>query len=145
MQTNQYQEIEKTLPKRYILIVFELVTYKKRENWCKALYIRKQKDFARKVYNEFFYSSKEPKGKKHKNSWVWRRFLDIKMMKLMNNTLNWETEQYYQMRVFCVLFTFLLTKSPNCMWNHLYVRKKWNYQKKKKWHYLLSVFERNRQ
>ncbi len=29
MQTNQYQETEKTLQKRYILSVFELVTYKK--------------------------------------------------------------------------------------------------------------------
>ncbi len=54
----------KTLPKRYILSVFVLVTYKKRENLCKALNIRKQKDFERKVYNEFFYSSNEPKGKK---------------------------------------------------------------------------------
>ncbi len=32
-----------TLPKRYILSVFEIVTYKKRENRWKALYIRKQK------------------------------------------------------------------------------------------------------
>ncbi len=29
LQTNQYQEAEKTLPKIYILSVFELVTYKK--------------------------------------------------------------------------------------------------------------------
>ncbi len=32
-----------TLPKRYILSVFEIVTYKKRENGWKALYIGKQK------------------------------------------------------------------------------------------------------
>ncbi len=44
----------KTLPKRYILSVFELVTYKKkRENWCKALYIEKERDIARKVYESF--------------------------------------------------------------------------------------------
>ncbi len=29
IQTNQYQQAEKTLPKMYILSVFELVTYKK--------------------------------------------------------------------------------------------------------------------
>ncbi len=45
-----------TLPKRYILIFFELVTYKKkkRKNACKTVYIRKEKDNTRNVYNESF-------------------------------------------------------------------------------------------
>ncbi len=46
--------------------VFELVTYKKRENACKALYIGKQKDITRNVYNECFIVSQEPQGKKRK-------------------------------------------------------------------------------
>ncbi len=52
----------KTLLKRYILSVFELVTCKKHENWCKALYIGKQKDIARKVYNECFIVQKNHKA-----------------------------------------------------------------------------------
>ncbi len=59
----------KTLPKRYILSIFELVTNKKkkREYRCKALYIRKQKHITRNVYNEYFIVSQEPRSKKHKN------------------------------------------------------------------------------
>ncbi len=34
----------------------------KRENWCKALYIGKEKDFARKVYNECFIVQKNHKA-----------------------------------------------------------------------------------
>ncbi len=44
----------KTLPKMYILSVFELVTYKKRENRSKAVYIGKEKDITINVYNESF-------------------------------------------------------------------------------------------
>ncbi len=44
MQTNQYKEIDEHFQKRYILSVFELVTYKKLENGWKALCIGKQKD-----------------------------------------------------------------------------------------------------
>ncbi len=43
MQTNKKLRNRITLPKRYILSVFEIVTYKKRENGWKALYIGKQK------------------------------------------------------------------------------------------------------
>ncbi len=80
--------------------VFELVTYKKRENAWNPLYIWKQKEITRNVYNEYFIVSQEPQGKKRKNSCMWRSFLDTKMLKLMNNTLNSETEQPYQMGVF---------------------------------------------
>ncbi len=65
METNQYQEIERLL-KMYILIVFDLVTYKKRENSCKALYIGKQKDIARKVNNDCFIIQKNHKAKSAK-------------------------------------------------------------------------------
>ncbi len=39
---------------------------KKRENGCKAVYIGKQKDITRNVYNESFIVSQEPQGKKRK-------------------------------------------------------------------------------
>ncbi len=35
--------------------VFEIVTYKKRENGCKALAIGKEKDITRNMYNEYHY------------------------------------------------------------------------------------------
>ncbi len=70
------------------LSVFELVTYKKRKNECKAVYIGQQKDITRNVYDECFIVSQEPQNKKRKNSWIWRSFLDTKMLKLMNNTRN---------------------------------------------------------
>ncbi len=54
----------------------------------------------RNVYNECFIDSQEAEGKKRKNSYIWRSFLDTKMVKLLNNTLNRETEQHYQMHVF---------------------------------------------
>ncbi len=51
----------------YILSVFELVTYKKkRENGYKALYIGKQRDIARKVYNKCFIVEKIYKAKNAK-------------------------------------------------------------------------------
>ncbi len=62
MQTNKYQEIEKHYQKCIFWEFLRLLPTKKRENLCKAHYIRKQKDFVRKVYNELLYSSKEPKG-----------------------------------------------------------------------------------
>ncbi len=43
MQTNRKLRNRITLPKRYILSIFEIVTYKKRENGWKALYTGKQK------------------------------------------------------------------------------------------------------
>ncbi len=52
----------------YILSVFELVTYKKREKGCKAIYIGKQKNIARNVYNKSFIVSQQPQCKKRKNS-----------------------------------------------------------------------------
>ncbi len=116
--------------------VFEIVIYKKRENRWKALYIGKQNDFTRNVYNVCFIISQELQGKKRKNSCICRCFLDTKMLKLMNNILNWDTEQVYQMRVFSVFFKFLVTKTPNCMRNQLYVGKKWHYQKNFFWVFL---------
>ncbi len=59
------------------------------------------KDITRNVYNECYIVSQEPQGKTRKNSCIWRCFLDTKMlMKLMNNTLNRETEEPYEMGVF---------------------------------------------
>ncbi len=52
------------------------------------------------LYNECFIVSQEPQGKKRKNLYIWRSFLDTKMLKVMNNSLNSETEQHYQVRVF---------------------------------------------
>ncbi len=52
----------------YIFSVFELVTYKKHENGCKAVYIGIHNYITRNVYNESFIVSQEPKGKKRKNS-----------------------------------------------------------------------------
>ncbi len=78
----------KMLLKRYIFIVFDLVTYKKRENSCKALYIWKQKDIARKVYNECFIVQKNHKAKKTQNLLYMERFPRYKNVKLMYNTPN---------------------------------------------------------
>ncbi len=72
----------------YILSVFERVTYKKTGKWIQTLYIGKQRDIARKVYNKCFIVQKKHKAKNAKNSCIWRSFLDTKMLKLMNNTLN---------------------------------------------------------
>ncbi len=101
----------KTLPKRYILSVFELVTYKKRENGCKALYIGKQKEITRNVYDECFIVSQEPQGKKRKNSCIWISFLDTKMLKLRNNTLNWEYRT--TLRYACILTVFHILSYQN--------------------------------
>ncbi len=54
----------------------------------------------RNVYNECFIDSQESQGKKRKNSYIWRSFLDTKMLKLMNNTRNQETKEPYHMRIF---------------------------------------------
>ncbi len=39
----------------------------------------KKKDIMRNVYNECFIDSQESQGKKRKNSYIWRSFLDTKM------------------------------------------------------------------
>ncbi len=57
----------KTFQKKYILSVFELVTYKKRAKWCKALKIGKQNDITRKVYNECFIAQNNHKAKNAKS------------------------------------------------------------------------------
>ncbi len=89
MQSNQIKKNNKiTLRKRYILSVFELLTFKKRENGLKALYIGIQKDITRNVYNECFIVSQQPQGKNRKTRCIWRSFLDTKMLKLRYNTLN---------------------------------------------------------
>ncbi len=62
-----------------------------------------------------FIISQEPQGKKRKNSCICRCFLDTKILNLMNNSLNRDKEQLYQMSVFSVFFTFLVTKTSNCM------------------------------
>ncbi len=52
----------------FILGVFELVTYKKkRKNWYKAFYIGKERDIARKVYNESFIVQKNHKARNVKS------------------------------------------------------------------------------
>ncbi len=41
------------------------------------------------VYNNYFIVSQEPQGKKRKKRMCrWKCFLDTKMLKIMNNTLN---------------------------------------------------------
>ncbi len=73
-----------------------LLLTKKREKGYKALYIGKQKDNARKVYNGcFIVKKKKRQGKKRKNSCIWISFLDTKITLLIENT-----EQPYDMRVF---------------------------------------------
>ncbi len=69
MQTNQYQEIEKYYQKVTFCVFFSLLPTKKkkkRENWCKALYIEKERDIARKVYNECFIVQNNNKAKNAK-------------------------------------------------------------------------------
>ncbi len=52
------------------------------------------------MYNECFIVSQEPQGKKSKILCIFRRFLDTKMLKVIDNTSKGETEQHYKMRVF---------------------------------------------
>ncbi len=63
----------------YILSVFSLLLTIKRENRYKALYIGKQMDIAKKVYNECFIVQKTTRQKTQKL---------VYMLKIMNNTLN---------------------------------------------------------
>ncbi len=51
-------------------------------------YILGNKRTLRNLENECFIVSQEPKGNKRKNLCIWRSFLDTKMLKVMNNTLN---------------------------------------------------------
>ncbi len=55
--------------------VFQLVTYKNCENEWKALYIGKQKDIKRNVYNECFIVLQEPQGKKTENLMYMEKFV----------------------------------------------------------------------
>ncbi len=65
-----------TLRNKYNFCVFELVTNKKkRENECIALYIGKQKNITRNVYNECFIISHEPQRKKRKKLVYIEKFL----------------------------------------------------------------------
>ncbi len=48
METNQYLEAEKTLPKVYILSVFELVTYIKRGKWIQSTLYWERKGYCEK-------------------------------------------------------------------------------------------------
>ncbi len=57
-----------------------LLPTKKRKNGCKALYIGKQKDITRNVYNECFIVSQEPQGKKQKNSCNIQKFLTYQII-----------------------------------------------------------------
>ncbi len=52
----------------YFFLVFELFTYKKRENGYKALYTGKPRDIARKVYNKCFIVQKNHKAKNAKKN-----------------------------------------------------------------------------
>ncbi len=66
-QTNQYQKIEKYYLKGTFWVFLSLLpTKKKRENWCKALYIEKERDIGRKVYNECFIVQNNNKAKNAK-------------------------------------------------------------------------------
>ncbi len=76
METNKKFRNRITLPKRYILSVFDLVTpQKKRKNGCKALYIGEQKDNTRNVYKEYFIVSQEPRTKKTQKLVYMEKFL----------------------------------------------------------------------
>ncbi len=133
IQTNQYEEIELHYEKGIFFCVFELVTYKKRENGCKALYIGKQKDITRNLYNECFIVSQEPQGKKRKNSCTWRSFIDTKRLKLMNNTL---IEKRTTLPNACILGVFHIL----CYENPKFQAKLALCEKKKKRHYQKSAF-----
>ncbi len=63
METNKYQEVEKHYQKGIFWVFLRLLPKKKRENWYKALYIGKQRDIARKVYNECFIIQNKNKTK----------------------------------------------------------------------------------
>ncbi len=47
-----------------------------------------KKHITRNVCNECFIVSQEPQGKNRKNLCIWRSFLDTKIFKVINNTLN---------------------------------------------------------
>ncbi len=66
METNQYQEIEKRYQKCIFWVFLSLLPTKKRENRYKALYIGKQRDIAKKMYNECFIVQKIHKAKNAK-------------------------------------------------------------------------------
>ncbi len=68
---------------------------KKTRKWMQNSLYEKKEDITRNVYNKCFIVSPESQGKKRKHSTVWRSFQDTKILKLMNNTLNQETEQPY--------------------------------------------------
>ncbi len=62
-----FQEIEKYYQKGIFWVFMSLLPKKKtRENWCKALYIEKESDIARKVYNECFIVQNDNKAKNAK-------------------------------------------------------------------------------
>ncbi len=101
-----------TLWERYILCVFELVSYKKHENGWKAFYIEKQKDITRNVYNESFIISQETQCIKRKNSWIWRSFLDKKKCWNWRITLVIEKQNNLTKRVYFECFHILKYKNP---------------------------------
>ncbi len=82
MQTNQYQEIEKNITKK---IYFEFLSLLPTKN---GKIDTKHSILGNRGTLRVYYSSKEQKDEKRKNMCIWRSFLDIKMLKLMNNTLN---------------------------------------------------------
>ncbi len=63
-----------TLPKTYILSVFDHVIYKNAQVHAKNIMFGKQKDITRNVY-ECFIVWQEPEGKKLKNSCKIKNFL----------------------------------------------------------------------
>ncbi len=124
MQTNQYKEIDEHYQKGIFWVFLSLLATKKEKMNAKHSILGNKGTLRETcIMSVLLFSGKrtcgsqESQGKKRKNLCIWRSFLDTKMLKVMNNTLNWETEQHYQMRVFWVFFTFLVTKTPNCMQN----------------------------
>ncbi len=79
---------------------FSACYLQKTRKWMPCTLYWESKGHYENLYNESFIVSQDPQGKKRKNLCLWRSFLNTKILKVMNNTLNWETGQHYQMRVF---------------------------------------------
>ncbi len=72
MQSNEYEERKE----RYILNVFELVTYKKNaKKWMPSTLYWERKGHNENLYNEYFIVSQEPRNKKRKKLVYIEKFL----------------------------------------------------------------------
>ncbi len=84
---------------------FEIVTYKKHENRWKALYIGKQKDITRKVYNVCFIIYKNYKAKNAKTR-VYREVSYISKCRNSGTTLLIEKQNNLTKCVYFECFSY---------------------------------------